>query len=96
MADNACELIRRSKLERVVVTNTIQLSDSCKDHKIIIEPIDWLIGEAIRRTHEGSSISTLFQAPRYRQEPLIPSERTPNRRDAAGRHGDNGGDVGGG
>ena len=72
MADNACELIRRSKLERVVVTNTIQLPDSCKDHKIIIEPIDWLIGEAIRRTHEGSSISTLFQAPRFRQEPLIP------------------------
>ena len=31
-----------------------------------------LIASAIRRIHEGSSVSALFQAPRIQQEMLIP------------------------
>ena len=71
LADDAPELIRRSNLERVVVTNTILVPSHCRDPKIEIRDIAWLIGEAIRRTHEGSSISALFQATRLRQELLV-------------------------
>ena len=71
LAGNALELIRRSSLECVVVTNTIPVPEQSRDDKIKIINIAWLIGEAIRRIHEGSSISALFQAARFRQELLI-------------------------
>lgn len=71
LAGDACEIIRHSKLERVVVTNTIQVPLESRDGKIQIVNVAWLIAEAIRRIHEGSSISALFQAARFRQEPLI-------------------------
>jgi ribose-phosphate pyrophosphokinase len=71
LADDAPALIRNSNLERVVVTNTILVPPHCHDPKIEIRDIAWLIGEAIRRTHEGSSISALFQATRLRQELLV-------------------------
>ena len=71
LADDAPALIRNSNLERVVVTNTILVPATCRDPKIEIRDIAWLIGEAIRRTHEGSSISALFQATRLRQELLV-------------------------
>ncbi|HLJ67764.1 MAG TPA: ribose-phosphate pyrophosphokinase [Chloroflexota bacterium] len=71
LAHNATEIIRHSKLERVVVTNTILVPPESLDHKIRVVNISWLIAEAIRRIHEGSSISALFQAARFRQELLI-------------------------
>jgi ribose-phosphate pyrophosphokinase len=71
LAHDAVPIIRNSCLERVVVTNTIQIPKEMRDDKIQIERVDWLIGEAIRRIHEGSSISALFQAARVRQEMLI-------------------------
>jgi ribose-phosphate pyrophosphokinase len=71
LAHNAVEIIRDSCLERVVVTNTIQVPEQMRDGKIQVERIDWLLAEAIRRIHEGASISALFQATRLRQELLI-------------------------
>src|SRR5947209_5004238 len=71
LAHDAAQIIRDSCLERVVVTNTIPIPEEMRDDKIQIERIDWIIGEAIRRIHEGSSISALFQAARLRQELLI-------------------------
>lgn len=70
LADNATELIRHSNLERVVVTNTIPVSLEGRDGKIDVINIAWLIAEAIRRIHEGRSITALFQAARFRQELL--------------------------
>lgn len=70
-AANACGIIRNSSLERVVVTNTIPVPPESRNGKIEVVKIGWLIAEAIRRIHEGSSISALFQAARFRQEPLI-------------------------
>jgi ribose-phosphate pyrophosphokinase len=55
----------------VVVTNTIPVPPEYRDSKIEILNIAWLIAEAIRRIHEGSSVSALFQAARFRQELLI-------------------------
>lgn len=71
LADDATCIIRQSCLERVVVTNTILVPERLRDDKIEIVNIAWLLAEAIRRTHEGRSISALFQAARFRQEPLI-------------------------
>jgi ribose-phosphate pyrophosphokinase len=71
LAAPATDLIRRSALERVVVTNTIPVPPEARDDKIKIINIAWLVAEAIRRIHEGSSVSALFQASRFRQEMLI-------------------------
>lgn len=71
LAGNAVELIRQSNLERVVVTDSIPVPPEARDGKITVLSIAPLIGEAIRRIHEGRSISALFQAARFRQELLI-------------------------
>jgi ribose-phosphate pyrophosphokinase len=71
LAGNAVELIRDSMLERVVVTNTIPVPPECRDGKIEVINIAWLLAEAIRRIHEGSSVSALFQATHFRQELLV-------------------------
>ena len=71
LAGEAPQLIRHSMLERVVVTNTIPVPPESRDGKLEIINIAWLIAEAIRRIHEGSSVSALFQAARLRQESLI-------------------------
>jgi ribose-phosphate pyrophosphokinase len=71
LAGNAAELIRESDLEQVVVTNSIPIPPECTDDKIHVLPIDWLLGEAIRRIHEGESVSALFQSAPYRQDRLI-------------------------
>lgn len=71
LAGEAPALIHESLLDRVVVTNTIQVPPECRDSKIVELDVSFLIGEAIRRIHEGMSISALFQAERFRQESLI-------------------------
>ncbi len=71
LADEAPRLIRNSSLQRVVVTNTVPIPAECWDDKIEVINIAWLIAQAIRRIHEGSSVSALFQAARFRQETLI-------------------------
>lgn len=71
LADDAIQLIANSSLERVVVTDTIQVPRHLLDGKFEIISVSWLIAEAIKRIHEGSSISALFQAARFRQETLI-------------------------
>lgn len=71
LAGNAVELIRESNLERVVVTNSIPVPPESRDGKIIVLSVAPFIGEAIRRIHEGRSISALFQTARFRQELLI-------------------------
>ncbi|HZS95084.1 MAG TPA: ribose-phosphate pyrophosphokinase [Chloroflexota bacterium] len=71
LAGNATELIAQSNLTRVVVTNTIPVPPEDRNGKITVINIAWLIAEAIRRIHEGTSVSALFQATHFRQEPLI-------------------------
>lgn len=57
----ARERIDASKLETLFVTNTIPLDGSMKDcrkiHTLSVAP---LLGEAIQRIHQGSSVSSLF------------------------------------
>jgi ribose-phosphate pyrophosphokinase len=57
----AIERIEESALEELIVTNTIPLSAQAQGcRKIKVLSVAHLIGEAIRRTHEEESISSLF------------------------------------
>ncbi len=57
----AIERISKSKLEEVVVTNTIPLTSAAKDEpKIKVLSIAGLLGRAIQSIHEETSVSTLF------------------------------------
>ncbi|RUM30577.1 MAG: ribose-phosphate pyrophosphokinase, partial [Aquifex sp.] len=48
-----------SPIEKVIVTNTLPVYEK-KFNKLEIVSIAPLIGETIRRVHEGSSVSSLF------------------------------------
>ncbi len=61
LSDPALDRINASGLEEVIATNTIPMDDKqqrCK--KLTVLSIAPLLGEAIRRIHEESSVSSLF------------------------------------
>ncbi|MEW5901140.1 MAG: ribose-phosphate pyrophosphokinase [Acidobacteriota bacterium] len=61
LSGQALVRIDGSPLEKVIVTNTIPLSDKARAcPKIAVLSVAELIGEAIRRISEGSSVSSLF------------------------------------
>ena len=53
--------IRESVLERVVVTNTIPITQIPPDDKIVVLSVAPLLAEAIARIHENRSVSALFE-----------------------------------
>jgi Phosphoribosylpyrophosphate synthetase len=55
----AVERLRKSPIEEVVVTNTIPVEHKNLE-KLKVVSVAPLIGEAIRRIHEGESVSMLF------------------------------------
>jgi ribose-phosphate pyrophosphokinase len=61
LSGKAKDRIRESSLEEVVVTNTIPQSDSAlTGGKLTVLSVAGLLGEGIRRIHENSSVSSLF------------------------------------
>jgi len=61
LSGNAIETLNKSKLSRVVVTNTVPLGDkSERCDRLGVVDISPTIAEAIRRTHNGESVSFLF------------------------------------
>jgi len=57
----AIEKIEKSPIENLIVTNTIPLNAAARGcRKIFVLSVAELIGEAIRRINEGSSVSSLF------------------------------------
>ena len=57
----AVERISKSKIEQVIVTNTIPLSAAARNEpKIVVRSIGGLIARAIQSIHEETSVSTLF------------------------------------
>jgi ribose-phosphate pyrophosphokinase len=57
----AVERINESEIETLVVTNTIPVTEHAKGcDKIRVLSVSKLFGEAIHRSHTGSSISSLF------------------------------------
>ena len=60
LTKNACERIQESKLEEVVITDSITYRCPAEITKIRQVSVDKLIGEAIRRVSNEESVSTLF------------------------------------
>lgn len=61
LSGSAKDKIEQSPLKELVVTNSIMLNDeNRKCNKIKTIDISVMLAEAIRRTHNGESISTLF------------------------------------
>ena len=62
LTGKALNRIKDSKLKEVVITDTINNTENAKElEKIRIIPISVLMGEAIRRISEESSVSSLFE-----------------------------------
>jgi len=57
----AYERIRNSRIKQVVVTNTIPVKKELIGDKIVVLSIAELLGEAIKRIHEETSVSSLFE-----------------------------------
>ncbi|RKF75131.1 Ribose-phosphate pyrophosphokinase 3 [Golovinomyces cichoracearum] len=61
LSGNAIENLNNSKLSRIVVTNTVPLGDKeVRCPRLRIMDISPTLAEAIRRTHNGESVSFLF------------------------------------
>jgi ribose-phosphate pyrophosphokinase len=61
LSGKAIERLESSPYEELIITNTIQISDEKKEcKKIRILSVANLFGEAIKRIHESSSVSSLF------------------------------------
>jgi ribose-phosphate pyrophosphokinase len=60
LSGQALERLERSEIEEVVVTNTIPLRDEQTCKKITVLSVAPLLGEAIRRIHTETSVSSLF------------------------------------
>ncbi|MCI0351256.1 MAG: ribose-phosphate pyrophosphokinase [Acidobacteriales bacterium] len=61
LSGEALVLINRSKIEQVIVTNTIPLTEAGKNEpKIKVLSIAGLLARAIQSIHEETSVSTLF------------------------------------
>jgi len=57
----AIERLERSEIQELVVTDTISIGEAARDcKKVRVLSVAQLIGEAIRRTHNEESISSLF------------------------------------
>ena len=62
LSGNALDRINESCLERLIVTDTIPLKEKAEmSDKIQVLSVAELFGEAIRRIHLGSSVSSLFR-----------------------------------
>ncbi|KAF5374751.1 hypothetical protein D9758_000293 [Tetrapyrgos nigripes] len=66
LSGNALEAIEASALEKLIVTNTLpQEANKAKCGKIQVIDIGVVLGEVIRRSHYGESVSKLFHEVPY-------------------------------
>ena len=62
LSGNAIEILNKSQLSRVVVTNTVPMQGKMERcSKLETIDVSPTLAEAIRRTHNGESVSYLFQ-----------------------------------
>lgn len=61
LSGSAVDRIEDSEIEKLILTNTIPLRENVSHcQKIVLLSVASLFGEAIRRIHEGQSVSSLF------------------------------------
>lgn len=66
LSGNALENVEASRLEKLIVTNTLpQQANQLRCSKIEVIDIGKVLGEVIRRSHYGESVSKLFHEVPY-------------------------------
>ena len=60
LSGNALEKIHDSPITELVVTNTVPMNDRRPNNRIRVLSVAPLLGEAVRRIHNGESVSSLF------------------------------------
>lgn len=60
LCGNAVSDIQQSSLSEVVVTNTVPIPPENRIEKIKVLSVGWMFAKAIRRIHNGESVSCLF------------------------------------
>ncbi len=60
LSENAVQRISDSSLKELVITNTVPLPDEKKIDKITVLSVAELFAEAIKRIHQGESLSSIF------------------------------------
>jgi ribose-phosphate pyrophosphokinase len=53
--------VEQSSIKELVVTDTLPLPDEKRNGKITVLSVAPLLGEAIRRIHEGLSVGAMFE-----------------------------------
>jgi len=61
LSGSAVEKIEQCELKELVITNSINLRDEKRCKKITVLSVAGLLGEAIKRIHRETSVSTLFE-----------------------------------
>lgn len=61
LSNGAIKRIEQSELKQLFVTDSIPLNDLDKNTKLVIRSASDLLAEAIKRTHQNESISSLFE-----------------------------------
>jgi len=61
LSGRSLELIEKSSIKKVVVADTIDSESKKLSHKFEIASVGKIFGEAIKRIHEGESVSSLFE-----------------------------------
>jgi ribose-phosphate pyrophosphokinase len=61
LSGSAIEKIEKSPIDKLIVTNTIPLSQAAAAcNKIVVLSVSRLLGQAIKSIHEETSVSSLF------------------------------------
>jgi len=60
LSDNATERLSKAGFKEIICTNTIPVNESQYTDNFTFLSVAPLIGEAIRRIHNGESVSSLF------------------------------------
>lgn len=61
LSGNALERIENSAIEKLYVTDSIPIDSKIESNKIVVRTASKLLAEAIVRTHDNESISSLFE-----------------------------------
>ena len=61
LSGNACEKIENSVINKLIVTDTVDIPDEKKIAKIEVVTVANVFAEAIERVYKGKSVSELFE-----------------------------------
>ena len=61
LSGHGTERVEQSSIKELVVTDTLPLPEDKRNGKITVLSVASLLGEAIRRIHDGLSVGAMFE-----------------------------------